>query len=149
MSNKSYTSSQIQELLAHPGVLSCSEKYLSFTVAFKQQALDLSMREFVSPRKVFEHFWLPLFITETSLPKDALKDWKKRLKNKWIDGLMNQKKWRPKVEKPPWWVSWTSSFDEIEYLRAKVAYLEEENKAFRLIRAWRYRHETSASSGNK
>jgi hypothetical protein len=27
------------------------------------------------------------------------------------------------------------TFDELEYLRAKVAYLEEENKAFRLIRA--------------
>ena len=82
MSNKSYTPSQIQELISHSGVLSCTEKYLSFTVAFKQQAIGLSMREFLSPRTVFEHLKLPPFVTETNLPKDALKDWKKRLKNK-------------------------------------------------------------------
>ncbi len=29
--------------------------------------------------------------------------------------------------------------EELEYLRAKVAYLEEENKAFKLIRAWKYK----------
>jgi hypothetical protein len=143
MSNKSYTTSQIQELLSHPWVISCTEKYLCFTPVFKKQAIDLSIQENLSPRRVFSRLGLPEFIVYSDLPKNALKDWKKRINTWWIEELSSKKKWRRKKENPPWsngWVWWVPpQFDELEYLRAKVAYLEEENKAFSLIRAWKYK----------
>lgn len=141
MSHKVYTPSEIQELLSHPWVLSCTEKYLCFTSQFKQQALDLYMKEYLSPRRVFSQLLLPEWIIESDLPKNALKDWKKRFSTQWEKWLISKKKWRPKVDKPPWWIAWwmgkDGRFDELEYLRAKVAYLEEQNKTFKLIRAWK------------
>lgn len=139
MSHKVYTPSQIQELQNHPWVLSCTEKYLCFTPVFKEQALDLYMRQYLSPRRVFSQLNLPDFIIYSSLPKNTLKDWKKRFLETWISGLSSKKKWRPKRENPPWLIGKEGTYNELEYLRAKVAYLEEENKAFRLIRAWKYK----------
>lgn len=141
MSHKLYTASEITELLSHPWVLSCTSKYLSFSSDFKKQALDLYIEDHLSPRRVFLRLGLPDFIVYSSLPKNTLKDWKKRFNSWWIEELIWKKKGRPKSEKPPWWMGkWMGkdgTFDELEYLRAKVAYLEEENKAFILIRAWK------------
>lgn len=134
MSNTHYSSSQIQELLTYTWVLSCSEKYLRFTPDFKKSALDLYEKEYMSPRAIFRHFNFPLYITDSPLPKNVLKDWKKQFKRAGMDGLTGMKKWRKKKEKLPMNMS---PPDELEYLRAKVAYLEEENKAFALIRAWK------------
>lgn len=92
MSNKLYTSLQIQELLSHPGVLSCTEKYLCFTTAFKKQALNLYLKEYLSPRRVFERMNLPRFIIDSSLPKNSLKDWKKRFNATGDNGLITKKK---------------------------------------------------------
>lgn len=84
MSHKYYTSSQRAELLLHPGVLSCTEKYLCFTPEFKKQALELYLQEYMVPRRIFQHLGLPLFVTETTLPKNALKDWKNHFKKEGI-----------------------------------------------------------------
>ena len=136
MSHKCYTSSQIEELLRHTWVLSCTEKYLRFTPQFKKDVLDLYEKEYISPKDIFRHFKLPVYITDSILPKDSLKDWKKQFQNAGISGLTWMKKWRKKKEKPPVWMS---PPDHIAYLEAQVAYLQAENQAFRLIRAWKYK----------
>lgn len=136
-----YSASQIQELLAHPYISSCTSKYLSFTEEGKQKMLHLSSSQYMTPREIFRSFSFPEWILQSSLPRDSLKRWKRKVKNEWVLGLVPQRKGRKKKEKllvgigPP---------DELEYLRAKVAYLEEENKTFRLIRAWKYEPYTSA-----
>lgn len=79
MTHKFYTPSQITEILSHYGVLSCTPKYLCFTSEFKKQALDLYLHEYLSPQKVFEQLGLLSWIIDSTLPKNSLKDWKKRL----------------------------------------------------------------------
>lgn len=138
MSNKNYTPDQIIELTQNPYVSHCSIKSISYTYECKQKILNLYEKEWFWAREAFLSLGFPMYVIHSSLPKNCVKAWKNIVSKKWLIWLKESKRWRKKKEKSSWWNWWVpSQFDELEYLRAKVAYLEEQNKVFKLIRAWK------------
>ena len=141
MSHKEYTPEQIIELSQNPYVAKCSSKYISYTYECKEKILHLYEKEGLWSREAFLYLGFPTYIVYSTLPKNCVKTWKKIVWEQWLIWLKESKRWRKKKEKSLWWNWWSwwvpPQFDELEYLRAKVAYLEEENKVFKLIRAWK------------
>ncbi len=138
MSNKNYTLDQIEELLRNPYVYKCSPKYISYTYECKDQVLRLYETRRHSSREIFRSLGFPSYITESSLPKDSIKAWRKIVSEQWLVWLREWKRWRKKKEKTLWWDNILEN-ETVEYLKAKIAYLEAENEVFRLIRAWKYK----------
>lgn len=138
MSTKHYTPDQIEELLKNPYISKCSPKYITYTYACKEQALRLYETRKFSSREIWRSLGFPSYITESAIPKDSIKAWKKIVSEQWFIWLKESRRWRKKKEKPPWWENIPEN-ETVEYLKAKIAYLEAENQVFALIRAWKYK----------
>ena len=137
MSNKNYTPDQIEELLRNPYVTKCSPKYISYTYECKDQVLRLYETRRFSSRDIFRSLGFPAYITESTIPKDNIKAWRKIVSEQWLIWLREWKRWRKKKVESLWDNSPIT--ETVEYLKAKIAYLEAENEVFRLIRAWKYK----------
>lgn len=125
MSKQEYSKSQIKELLNNTNVKKCTSKYITFNDNFKLLALDLD-KEWIIHRDIFRKFWFPEYIINSNVPAKSLKNWRYKAKHKWIKSLQNTQKWRKKKEKFD--VSKMTKDEELEYLRTKVAVLEELKK---------------------
>jgi len=125
MSNKEYSKEQIEILKANKYIKSCSSKYITFTDELKIEALKLD-NKWVYFRDIFRHFWFPDFIINSEVPRNVIKEWKKKLKNKWLSWLVDTKKWRKKKEKID--ISKMTQEEKIEYLETENAYLKELHK---------------------
>ena len=119
MSKKEYTEDQIQEVLKNKYVKNCSSKYITFTDEFKIKVLELD-KKWIYHRKIFEDFWFPEYIINSDIPKNSLSRWKRNINKK---GIIEDKKWKVKKEEIDF--DNMTKDEELEYLRAKVAYLEE------------------------
>jgi hypothetical protein len=137
MSNKHYTPDQIEELLRNPYVSKCSPKYITYTYECKEQALRFYETRRLSSREIWRSLGFPSYITESAIPKDSIKAWRKIEAEQWLIWLREWKKWRKKKAESPW--DNPPMRETVEYLKAKIAYLEAENEAFALIRAWKYK----------
>lgn len=131
MSKKQYTTEEVKLLNQNIYVKNCTPKYITFEDKFKIEALRISNNWAIYCKDVYKYFWFPDFIINSNVPKETLKTWRFKLKNKWLQSFINTKKWRKQKD-----INWLSEFDkdqELEYLRAKVAYLE---KIQDLIKSW-------------
>jgi hypothetical protein len=88
----------------------------------KIEALKLDS-QWVYFKDIFNYLWFPNFIIDSSIPKQSLKNWRSKVKSKWFAWLVNTKKWRKDKDKIDF--DNLTKDEEISYLRAKVAYLEE------------------------
>lgn len=131
MAGIKYTEEQIKELLKNKYVRECSSKYITYTDEFKIRWLDLN-KKWIHHKKIFKDFWFPDFIINSEIPKDTFDRLRYQLKNKWILGIINSKKWKPKKEKIDF--SKMSLEQKIEYLEVENAYLKE---LYRL-KHWKY-----------
>jgi len=122
MSKQEYTKEQIQELVSNSCIKTCSSKYITFNDDFKLLALDLD-KKWMIHRDIFRKFWFPEYIINSKIPEKSLKNWRYNAKHKWIESLKNTQKWRKKKEKFD--VSKMNKDEELEYLRTKIAILEE------------------------
>jgi hypothetical protein len=77
-------------------------------------------------RDIFRKFWFPEYIINSKIPERLLKNWRYKARHKWIESLQDSKKWRKKKENFD--TSKMSKDEELEYLRTKVAVLEELKK---------------------
>jgi len=125
MSNKEYNKEQIELLKSNKYVKGCTSKYITFTDEIKIEALKLD-KDWVYFKDIFRYFSFPDFVTESLVPKQSLKSWRHRFKNKWLSWL-TWIKWRKKWEKID--ISKMSKDDYIKYLETKTAYLEELHKS--------------------
>lgn len=113
-----YNETQIEELKKNKYVKNCTKKHIVFTKVFKFEAVKLH-KEMI-PKEIFKKFWFPDYVINSEIPKNSVARWEKNINNKW---QIEDKKWRPKVEK--------IDFDnmtleqENEYLRTKLALYEE------------------------
>ena len=120
-----YTQEQIQTLRSNQYVKSCTEKYITFTDDCRITALKLDDKKWYH-KDIFRYFWFPDFIIDSEIPRHSLKDWRKRVRNKWAAGIIESKKGRKKKEKID--ISQMTKDEYIQYLEAKTAYLEEIQK---------------------
>ena len=121
MAEIKYTTEQIQELLNNKYVKSCTNKNISFTKEFKIRVMEL-WKQWLFYRDIFQKLWFPEYIINSKLPESSYSRWKRNL----INWEIEQKKWRKKKEKFD--ITKMSKDEELEYLRHKVAYLEELKK---------------------
>ena len=117
-----YTKERIKELLKNKYVKNCTQNSIIFTKECKYEVLKLSSK-WLFYREIFEKLWFPEYIINSRVPELCLGRWKRNMKITWVAEL---KKWRIKKEKCD--ISKMSKDEELEYLRAKVAYLEELKK---------------------
>lgn len=119
MTEVKYTEAQIEELKSNKYVKNVTQKHIVFTIECKNEVLKLS-KKWIFSREIFERLWFPNYVINSDIPKSSISRWKKNMKQKWV---IEEKKWRPKVEK--------IDFDnmtleqENEYLRTKLALYEE------------------------
>lgn len=125
MSKQEYSIAQIKELLKNPNVKKCSSKYITFNDNFKLLALDLD-KTWIIPKDIFKKLWFPEYIINSEIPWRSLKRWRFKMKHKWFSVFNETKKWRKNKEKFD--ISKMTKDEELEYLRTKVAVLEELKK---------------------
>ena len=122
MTEIKYNKAQINELKANKYVKNVTEKHIVFKKEFKIKALNLS-NKYILSKEIFKQLWFPEYIINSDIPKSSISRWKKNIKQKWI---IEEKKWRPIKDK--------IDFDNmtkdqyINYLEAKISYLEEIKK---------------------
>lgn len=131
MAGIKYSKEQIEELLNNKYVKDCTSKYITFTDEFKVKVLELD-NKWIYHRKIFEDFWFPEYIFKSNVVNRSLWNWRNKLKNKWLYGLVKTKKWRKKKEN----IDITKMLPEekIKYLETENAFLKEMYK----LRHWKY-----------
>ena len=128
MAKIKYNIEKIKELESNKYVKSCTNKNINFTKEFKVKVLELS-KEWIFYKEIFKLLWFPEYIYSSRIPKLSLDRWKSNINKKWI---IEEDKWRKKKE--------IIDFDKMslkeqnEYLKTKLAYLEELNR----LMNWNY-----------
>ena len=122
MSNKCYSISQQQELQKNIYVKKISEKYITFTDACRQKALQLDVQG-IYVRDIFSSLGFPEYIINSLVPKTCIKNWRRVYKQEWVLWLVAKMKWRKKQEKQD---TIKMNIEEHNaYLQAENAYLRE------------------------
>lgn len=98
MTKVPYTPEQIQILQSNQYVKSCSEKYITFTDNCRITALKLDDQKWYH-KDIFRYLWFPDFIIDSETPRYALKDWRRRVRDRWAAGIIGSKKERKKKER--------------------------------------------------
>ncbi len=125
MTEINYTKAQIEEIKANKYVKNVIQRHIVFTKECKIKAIELTNKDIFS-KEIFERLWFPKYVINSDIPKNSISRWKRNIKQKWV---IEEKKWKTKKEK--------IDFDnmtleqENEYLRTKLAYLEELEKMFK------------------
>ncbi len=128
MAEIKYTAEQIKELKDNEYVKNCTNKHIVFKKEFKSKAIALA-NNYISSKEIFKECWFPKYVIFSDIPRNSLSRWKRNIKIKWV---IEENKWRKKKEYFD--ISKMTKDEELEYLRAKVAVLEELKK----LTDWNY-----------
>lgn len=131
MSGIKYTKSQQSELSSNPYVKSCTEKYITYTDAFKIFCIEQD-NLWMYHRDIFHNAGFPEYIVQSLIPKRCLARWRSIIKHSWDSALVWNVKGRKKQEKRD--TSKMSKDEYIEYLEAKLALSE----ALQQWESWKY-----------
>ena len=130
---KIFTKEQIDNLLSNPHIKSCSDRSVTYTTAFKQQAVRLYEQGLTST-KIFKQAGMSLEVIGYHKPTACLLRWRKIVRKKGVDGLTESRGknacGRPKTRD-------TSDADRIERMEIQIAYLKAENAFLAKLRAKR------------
>lgn len=119
MSGIKYNKTQIEELRTNKYVKNVTEKHIVFKTEFKMKAIELYNKHILS-KEIFKKSGFPEYIINSNIPKNSISRWKKILNKK---GVIEGKKWKPKKVEIDF--DNMTKDQELEYLRAKLAYYEE------------------------
>ena len=122
MSNIIYSPEQLDILRNNPNVDKCSPKSITYSKAFKLQAVKSYYDEALSPNVIFVSAGFDLNIIGKRKPKECLRLWKQIYKTKGPEDLLKENRGKSGGRKPK-----TKESVDIEYLQTKIAYLEAEN----------------------
>lgn len=123
----SFTKDEQRQLIQHPYVIRCSDRSITYSPEFKQRALHAYFREGKDARTIFTEAHFPPTIVASELPRWLLKDWRK------VAGSLEEKydfkdrRGKAGGRGVPLDVSKMTPQERIEYLEAKVAYVNAEN----------------------
>jgi hypothetical protein len=134
MEKKMFTKEEIKELLNNENVTKCSEKAISYSKAFKIEAVRLYNEEGFGSREIFENAGFKLKIIGKDKPSGCLNRWCRVNRTKGAAGLEAETRGRgggrPKTKD-------LSLADKLERLEVEVAYLKAENDFLAKLRAKR------------
>lgn len=124
MSKRNLSSEEISILLKNENVSKCSNKTISFSKEFKVKALK-QYEEGLSSNEIFKRAGFDLDMIGKNTPKDRLLDWRAVFKAKGLEGLTEETRGKGSPGRPK--TKYETDTEKIEYLEAKVAYLDAEN----------------------
>lgn len=127
MTEIKYNSIQINELKSNKYVKNATAKHIVFNKEFKIKALELS-HKYMLPKEIFKKWWFPEYVVDSDIPKNSISRWKRNIKQRWE---IEEKKWKHKKVKIDF--NNMTKDQELEYLRAKLAYYEEISE---YIKSW-------------
>lgn len=133
MSKRILTQEQINELLANPNVLRCSEKSITYHPDFKVKA-TMQYQDGLSARTIFQQAGFNLNVIGRKNPKDQLKTWRAVVRQKGIDGLRKETRGGPGRRRG---IKQLDDQEKMKYLETQVAYLKAENAFLAKLRKQR------------
>jgi len=125
-----FLNEEVALLRQNPNVFSCTNKSVNYTYEFKKRALELH-REGVYAREIWRRAGFDLGKWRDSYPRDTLRDWKKIVKKRGIEGLL--KVGGIQFDRGPI----NTDKDKIKRLELQVKYLAAENDFLAKLRAKR------------
>lgn len=133
MSKIIFTKEQINVLSKNPNIDSCSSKSITFTEAFKINAVKLHRNEYLTSLQIFRRAGLDIDIITKERAKGCLKRWNKIDRKSGAKGFSeargsNTPRRRPKILD-------VTDAGKIKRLEAEVAYLKAENSFLAKLRA--------------
>jgi len=126
MSKRRLSAEQVNKLLKNKNVSRCSERSISYTSTFKIKAVKQYNEEGLVPKQIFEEAGLDLRLIGKNNPKDCLETWRKIYASRGEKGLSAERRGRNKGHNSPK-IKYKNDKEKIEYLEAKIAYLDAEN----------------------
>lgn len=121
MSKRIFSEEQLKVLHANPNIAKCSEKSITFSRQFKLHAVKAYYEQGQSANSIFKQAGFDLNVIGKATPKFRMRDWKKIYKTKGETALNTESRGRSGGKRS------ARAPDDVEYLQAKVAYLEAEN----------------------
>jgi len=129
-----FTGEEIRELSKNENVVKCSEKAISYSKAFKIEAVRLYNEDGFGSREIFENAGFNLEIIGKDKPSGCLNRWCRINRTKGTAGLETEARGRgggrPKTKD-------LSLADKLARLEVEVAYLKAENDFLAKLRAKR------------
>ena len=130
-----FTREEIEKLLQNKNVTKCSEKAISYSKAFKVEAVRLYNEEGLGSRGIFENAGFNLKIIGKDKPKGCLSRWNRIKRIKGSANLETETRGRGGKGRPK--TKGISLADKLKRLEAEVAYLKAENDFLAKLRAKR------------
>mgnify|MGYP003415180278 FL=1 len=121
MAGIKYTQAQIKELKANRYVKNVTQKSITISLECKIEVLKLN-KKWLFYTEIFKKLWFPEYIINSKIPQRSFHRWNYK-NNNW---LIEDKKWRPKVEKIDF--NNLTKDQYIEYLETKLEFYEEMKK---------------------
>lgn len=134
MSKRRFTKEEIESLLENPNVANCSEYSITYKKDFKMKAISLHEQGFPSTL-IFKQAGLDTDLVGREHPKECLERWKKIVREKGVDGLVESRGQNGKGGRPK--TKGLNDADRIERLETQIAYLKAENAFLAKLRAKR------------
>lgn len=135
MSRRRFTKKEVDELLTNPNVHRCSDRSITYSQEFKKRAI-LLYEQGLTSTEIFHQAGLDLELIGRETPKRCLGSWRKIVKKKGVEGLVESRGKNGKGGGRPKTKS-LSDTDRIEYLETQIAYLKAENAFLAKLRAKR------------
>jgi transposase-like protein len=135
MDKKMFTREEIDELLKNKNVTKCSEKAISYSKAFRIEAVRLYNEEGLGSRKIFENAGFNIEIIGKDKPKGCLSRWSRISRIKGATSLETETRGRGGGGRPK--KNGLTDAEKIERLEVEVAYLKAENDFLVKLRAKR------------
>lgn len=134
MSKRRFSDQERKSLLENVNVTKCSDRAISYSNAFKIEAVRQYNEEGKISTEIFQEAGFNIKIVGKDTPKSCLKRWRKIYFNKGSLGLSKETRGRsggrPKI-------TGLSDAKRIEYMEAEIAYLKAENSFLAQLRAKR------------
>jgi len=120
-----FTQEQIKKLEKNKHVSKCSHSSINYHKDFKIWAVKKYFGEGYSPRMIFEEAEFEISIVGKERVVDCLRRWRKKYSSQGEKGLSkdNRGKFGGRKKKR----QFKTKDEEIEYLKAKIAYMDAEN----------------------
>lgn len=122
-----FTQEEINELLKNEYVSKCSSKSITYSKEFKELAVKRYLLEGYSPSEIFREAGFNLNVLGKDRPKNCLRLWRKTYQGKGVDALKEERRGKSKNGGRKKKMVFKSKDEEIEYLKAKIAYMDAEN----------------------
>lgn len=133
MSKRIFTKEEIEALLQNKAVERCTEKSVTFSTAFKIEAIRQYREQGLTSREIFRQAEFDSHVISNDQAIECLRRWRRAYKEKGPEGLEDTRGrlgGRPKTKG-------LTEADTIKRLEAEVAYLKAENDFLAKLRAKR------------